>query len=133
MKPIVPVLLLLIMASGVECRTAPLASGLSAQRTCQHEWIYRAYSVPLKGQVLFYIHSTDLCGLVPTAAVTLVKTSAQDTIRVLDLCYLGDPIPVGATVTIQPIKAPGFKVDVAVDPWSCRLKSTCFGTVKATP
>jgi hypothetical protein len=133
MKTITPVLLLLLMASGVECRTAPSASGLSEQSKCQHEWVYREYSVPIRGQVVFYAHSTDLCGLVATAAVTLVKISAQDTIRVLDLCYLGDPIPVGATVTIQPIKAPGFTVDVAVDPWSCLLKSTCFGTVKTPP
>lgn len=125
-------LLLLLVASGVECRTAPPAAKLPVQPNCPRGWIYREYSAPVRGRVVFYGHNTDLCGLVPSASVTLVRTSAHDTIRVLDLCYLGDPIPVGAAVTIQPVKAPGFEVDVPADPRACSLKATCFGTVKIT-
>ncbi|SNC61570.1 hypothetical protein SAMN06265337_0495 [Hymenobacter gelipurpurascens] len=133
MKILTPILMLLLVASGVECRTAPIASGVSVQGDCKHEWVYREYSAPVRGKVVFYEPTADLCGLFPTASVTLVKTGPLDTIRVLDLCYMGDPIPIGVTVTIQPVKAPGGEVDVPADPYTCSIKTTCFGTVKSTP
>ncbi|WP_149867186.1 hypothetical protein [Solirubrum puertoriconensis] len=68
-----------------------------------------------------------------TAAVMLIKTDQLDTIRVLQLCYLGEPFPEGAAVAMQPIKQPDFPVSFPTDPGNCTVKTTCYGVVERIP
>ncbi|GAB3227034.1 hypothetical protein GCM10027346_09940 [Hymenobacter seoulensis] len=84
----------------------------------------------LKGKVIFHKNTDDLCGLMPTASVTLVKTTVGDTIRVLELCNLNKKFTAGEMVVIYPNATfEAVNVDVPADPRACSLKRTCIGTI----
>ncbi|WP_156126275.1 hypothetical protein [Hymenobacter sp. DG25B] len=100
--------------------------------SCQAKWQYVVSSKKIKGRVIFHKNTDELCGLLPTASVTLVKTNEGDTIRVLELCNLSKKFANGEFVLIQPDTAfEAENISVPVDPRTCSLKRTYLGKVES--
>jgi hypothetical protein len=126
-------MLLVVSAGCLGFRDLPKHRSAVDEARCQDKWRYTDFNRPFTGKVLFHATTRVLCGRVATASVTLLKTSNADTARVLELCNLVKHFATGATVTVQPAQAPGFRVDlIPADPSVCALKATCFGTVELT-
>ncbi|WP_210465383.1 hypothetical protein [Rufibacter roseolus] len=111
---------------------------LSKEKTsCQSDWKYNKLEKDIVGTVLFNEQPTVLCGRISTALVSLVRTEAGDTVRVLNLCNTkkGADSPnefsIGSKVVIKPSKSSAGKIDlIPVDPRACTLKFTYFGSLK---
>lgn len=78
-----------------------------------------------------------MCGVVSTASVTLLHTTAGDTIRILSVCHVkkGFNFPNECTVgdknSVSPQPKPAFRVElIPEDPEACSMKKTYFGILK---
>jgi hypothetical protein len=106
------------------------------QIECQTKWKYSELKETVSGVVVYHEQPIVMCGVVATASVTLLQTSAGDTIRILSLCHIkGVSSPnefrIGAKVSITPQAKPGFRVDlIPEDPKACSLKKAYFGIIK---
>ncbi|WP_157530600.1 hypothetical protein [Hymenobacter norwichensis] len=102
------------------------------QSSCQDKWQYPVSRDDIKGKVVFHKTTNELCGLVPTASVTLVKTTENDTIRVLELCNIDKKFTSGELVVIHPSTKAGMdNVYTPLDPRACSLMRTYFGVIES--
>ncbi|RSK42279.1 hypothetical protein [Hymenobacter perfusus] len=102
------------------------------RENCQGNWQYFVSPDNVKGRVIFHQNTNELCGVVPTASVTLVRTIEDDTIKVLELCNLSKKFASGELVMISPeVISESANVSVPVDTRVCSLRRTCFGVIKS--
>jgi hypothetical protein len=102
------------------------------QDICQDEWQYSTNPDDITGKVVFHETTDELCGVTPTASVTLVKTTGNDTVRVLELCNYGKEFTIGEAVVVHPIATSELiNIYVPVDPRACSLNRTCIGMIES--
>ena len=101
-------------------------------QNCKNEWRYLALSDTLLATVLFDQKATFFCGVVSSTSTTLVRKSNGDTIRVLQMCNVGNPnMKKGRLVRIVPGTVPHFRVDmIPDDPKAGPLKDAYFGLIE---
>lgn len=122
----------IINSWGAEMSASTYLPKLYQKKECQEDWQYPVSRDDIKGRVVFHKTTDVLCGLVPTASVTLVRTTENDTIRVLELCNLDKQFTNGELVVIHPsIESKMNNVYTPPDPRACSLKRTYFGVIES--
>ncbi|MBD2715472.1 hypothetical protein KBK19_10535 [Microvirga sp. STR05] len=102
------------------------------KKDCQEDWQYPGIRDDIRGIVVFHKTTNELCGIMPTASITLVKTIENDTIRVLELCNISKEFANGELVVIHPsTNAKTDNIYAPLDPRACSLKRTCVGVVES--
>ncbi len=74
------------------------------------KWEYFTLDDTISGTIIEYNRARMECGVLATAAMTILKTENQDTIRVISLCYTTDKFKAGQNVRVKPFSEPSFGV-----------------------
>jgi hypothetical protein len=117
----------------VSCTTRKLTKKETAiVSKCRDDWEYLNLQDTISGEVLYHEKASFLCGILATASSTIIKTTLNDTIRVLWLCNRDINFRKSEIVKIFPAQKPSFAVSppVQTNPFDCTIKNTYFGTIE---
>lgn len=117
----------------VSCTTRKLTKKeIAAANKCRDNWQYLNLQDTISGEVLFHAKAIFTCGIIATASSTIIKTSSNDTIRILWLCNTDITFKKSQLVKVFPAQKPSFAVSppVQTNQFDCTIKNTYFGTIE---
>jgi len=125
-----PILFIILYFLGTSCLAQTRNDKKpSFDNYCRDNWQYSILQDSIKGQIIFHAKPYFLCGLVATASLTIARTTAGDTIRIIDLCNSSDRFRQLVFVKVIPAPRPEFSVSIPADKShnDCRIKKTYYG------
>jgi hypothetical protein len=96
---------------------------------CMVNWKYFEIKKLLLGKVLLHEKAYGPCGYFAFASCTIIKTTNQDTVRILELCNENKIFMPGDSVIIKYYKAPPFGGTTTLNNFDCSIKNTAFGII----
>lgn len=102
---------------------------------CRASWQYLNLQDTIRGEVLYHTKASFLCGIFATASSTIIKTTLNDTIRVLWLCNTDINFRTAEFVKISPRQKPSFSVSppFSANKFDCAVKNTYYGFIESIP
>ncbi|HEY9001615.1 MAG TPA: hypothetical protein VIM89_09695 [Mucilaginibacter sp.] len=99
----------------------------SGKKNCKSDWQFFKLKKSITGTVILH-EKAGPCGLISFSSCTILKTSAGDTIRVLELCDEKKVFAPGDHVKINTVKYKDYGI-VTTNKYECIIKKTTVGVV----
>lgn len=119
-------LLVAICLAAANCYTMRIQHG--ALSSCQARWTYFAVADTLSGRIISHQPLLFMCGIVPSAALSIVETTTGDTVRVLSLCGFRSHSQ-QQRVKVLRADAGASNTVIPPDAYHCTVRRTCYGTI----
>jgi hypothetical protein len=94
---------------------------------CQDGWQYFKLDHQVRGKIIYY--ERGYCGFISLNSVTIITTSARDTIRVLELTCGTKVFNKSDSVLVNPVNKPNSAGTSSDVDFTCLVKRTCYGSV----
>jgi hypothetical protein len=100
---------------------------LNHLKKCRNNWQYFKLDHQIRGKILSY--AKGYCGYFAIPSETIIATTTQDTIRVLELQCDGKIFARSDSVLVTPVSEPDSVGILSDDYFFCIVKRTCGGAV----
>lgn len=98
---------------------------------CKERWDYVFVKDTLVGEVIYFQQAPFICGNTSSASITIIKTSNNDSLRILQVCSQNKPLEPKQMLSFVPDYT--YYKNVAL-PFNssrsdCMVKKTCYATL----